>query len=325
MKLSQRKALFELASDESAKKQDLFLKEKTSLYVFFSFDLVNSTIYKNRQKKMWPTVFYYFYQIIKEEIRREFNEIQVWKYIGDEILFFRDLKSSADLFQIVPGAFRALKSTLGYLDKLFKTEDLKPLSLKGTLWIAPVIEVKGEDFADFKPKWDESANIALNVTYENESSFKDFLGPDIDIGFRIAHYSWKEKLVVSADLAFLLLKSNTPGTDDNQSVANDLRIVSYEDLKGIWDSRYYPVIWYYDDWKKINDSFEYDDRFKEKIIGHIIGNIIKGQTEKMDKLEHIFKQLHILENKNELVERLKEIEKTQKAEEKITEISVLEP
>ena len=192
--------------------KDLFLKKPTSplFYVFFSFDLVNSTIYKNEQKEKWPIVFAQFYQIIREEIKKEFQGIKVWKYIGDEILFYKMLNSTEELFEIVHGSFKALNCTLKNLKNSFR-DIFKPLSLKGTIWGAPVMHVRGEELK--KLEMEKSQNIALDVVYENQVSLKDFMGPDIDIGFRISKYAEKEKLVISADLAYMLLTAHPPNKE----------------------------------------------------------------------------------------------------------------
>lgn len=296
--------------------KDLFFEKPTfpQLYVFFSFDLVNSTIYKNKQKEKWPIVFAQFYQIIREEMKKEFQGIKVWKYIGDEVLFFKMLNSNEELFEIVHGSFKALTFTLEKLKNSFP-DIFKPLSLKGTIWEAPVMPVIGEELE--KLEMEKTQNIALDVVYENQASLRDFMGPDIDIGFRISKYAEKEKLVISADLAYMLLKAHPPNKETKKKkndLLQNLKIVSYEDLKGIWNDRYYPVIWYYKNWGKIKDTFEYDDRFKSKIIN----NVCLDQFDDLEELAKIFQQLNLKDEKDSILKILKESEKSakEKAKEK---------
>jgi len=290
------------------------------LYVLFSFDLVNSTVYKNKQTKIWPSVFAQFYQVIKGEMKQRFHGIKILKYIGDEIIFFKEIISTGDLFEVIPGASEVLTSTLEQLGDLYN-ENFKPLSLKGTIWCAPVTVCKGEELKNLK--MEGVRNIALDVVYENEVSLRDFMGPDIDIGFRISKYAEKEKLVISADLAYLLLKTNPPKNimKAGEALVQNLRIVSYEDLKGIWDERYYPIIWYYNDWESIEDTFEYDDRFKHKIIN----NICLKQAKSLENLTGIFTQLGITDEKNKLLTILEESEVLSKKEKlkKQTKIPVI--
>jgi len=250
------------------------------LYVFVSFDLVDSTAYKNKEKEVWPFVFTQFYEVIKAEMKKKFPGIKVWKYIGDEILFFMLVEAAEYLVEIIPQTFRVIKSAREHLRSSFpKVPDLP--YLKGALWCAPVMTVEGEELRDLN--LGAERNIAFDVVYENQASLKDFIGPDIDIGFRMSKYVTKEKLVVSAEIAYLLLKSG-----EASEIMDKLNIVSYENMKGIWDGRYYPIIWYFDDWARIKESFEYDDRFKSKLIDQVYLNQ-SGAIK--DELPKAFEQL----------------------------------
>ena len=290
-----------------------FFRERPYLlYVFFSFDLVDSTLYKNNQKEIWPTVFSHFYTLVRKGMKQKFRGINVWKYIGDEVLFFKELNSKEDLFDVIPGSQEVLTSTLKHLNDVYK-ENLKPLSLKGTIWCAPVTEARGVELRipqDEKPRNFSIDNVYedFDTPYEKSTSRKDFIGPDIDIGFRISKYAEKEKVVASADLAYMVLKSKPPVGIDKNRLTENLKIVSYEDLKGIWNDRYYPIIWYYKDWKNIKESFAYDDRFKSEIID----NVYLNQFDDIKYLLKIFKQLSIIAEKNELLEILEESEKIAK-------------
>ena len=66
---------------------------------------------------------------------------------------------------------------------------------------------------------------------------EDFLGPDIDTGFRIGKCTQPGMLVVSVEMAELL--SEAPG-DVNPMIG---KIVGWEELKGVWNDKRYPVIW----------------------------------------------------------------------------------
>ncbi len=253
-------------------------------------------------------------------MKKQFQGIKVWKYIGDEILFFKLLHSVEELLEILPGSFQVLNRTLENLQKKFNSI-FKPLSIKGTIWCAPVILINGQEIENLGKElenrgMEKTENIAFEVIYENQASLIDFLGPDIDTGFRISKYAEKGKLVISADLAYLLLIAAPTGRlkTKKNSLVSKLKIVSYEDLKGIWQNRFYPVIWYYNDWGKIQKSFEYDDRFKSKIINNIYLNCI----EDLEMLPRIFQQLNRLEEKNNLLKILEDSEKIakEKAKEK---------
>lgn len=58
------------------------------VYLFFSFDLVNSTAFKTGYPKEWKKVFKRFYEITKEEMSKRYSWCAIWKYIGDEVLIY---------------------------------------------------------------------------------------------------------------------------------------------------------------------------------------------------------------------------------------------
>ena len=106
----------------------------------------------------------------------------------------------------------------------------------------------------------------------------DFLGPEIDTGFRVAEYTQRLRLTVSADLAMILcLEANRlinlpdKGATRYQprNVVENMKIVTLKQMKGVWGGRYYPVIWYERDWGSIIRSFEYDEHFGEGLTDNI--------------------------------------------------------
>jgi len=40
-------------------------------------------------------------------------------------------------------------------------------------------------------------------------------------------------------------------------------------LKGVWNDRRYPIIWYEKDWDKVKDTFLYDERFENSIVERV--------------------------------------------------------
>ena len=87
-------------------------------------------------------------------------------------------------------------------------------------------------------------------------------------------------MVVEAKLACLLTKLKTEM--QNEHITNYMRIVSYEQLKGVWDNRYYPIVWYKDNWTYSNNMFVYDDKYNSAIVQRI-------ETSKWESLEDVSK------------------------------------
>lgn len=96
-----------------------------------------------------------------------------WKYNGDEILFYVPLKKWVDARDFVL-----------YFQKLIREQNDQKTKIfvKGTAWIAgfPV------------------DNLILQT---KDSDSIDFIGPDIDLGFRIAALAQKDRIAISPDLA----------------------------------------------------------------------------------------------------------------------------
>ncbi len=201
----------------------------SSVRLFISVDLVGSTAFKNKREAdaktskvpgpPWADVFYTFYKGFPKMFERELDrrlraDIQpkLVKTIGDEVLLQTPIESSADAKDVVRFLARALVS--------YKKTNLSdaPLLLKGTAWIA------GFPINNHHVKFEE----------EGGSGGEDFIGPSIDTGFRIAKAASPSKLIVSVDLALLLLAG-----DD----ALDLYFDGTESLVGVLGGRPYPIIW----------------------------------------------------------------------------------
>jgi hypothetical protein len=200
--------------------------------LFISVDLVGSTAFKNKRESdtktskapgpPWADVFYTFYSGFPKMFERQLDgkrlraaiQPRLVKTIGDEVLLQTPIESSADAKDVVRFLAHALVS--------YKATNLSdaPLLLKGTAWIA---------------------GFPINnhrVQFEDEGGARggeDFIGPSIDTGFRIAKTAAPSRLVVSVDLALLLLSG-----DD----ALDLYIDGAESLIGVLGGRPYPRIWY---------------------------------------------------------------------------------
>lgn len=263
---------------------------KESVYLFFSFDLVNSTSFKvnSSNVKIWPLVITHFYELIQSELRKILPEVVVWKYLGDEILLYLIIKNVEDIYESPRFTYKVQSDVMQTLHKNF---DIKyELNIKSTIWIAGITVIPFIKVKDYKDHTIDNNSIFRNIEFslsDQESDKKDFLGQDIDEGFRIAKYAHKNKVTISVGLAYLL---NRMDKGSHQNIDKDIKIVSLEYLKGIWNDRAYPIIWYYPDWNpnSIMKSFDYDEYKNNEIINSIR---IKNECEDIAKLEYILEQL----------------------------------
>ena len=163
-----------------------------------SADIVGSTAYKASKTDNftpeWAQIFGSFfdafpsllssaYESLDDEYFKQAKNLKAWKFSGDEILFSVELNDYVD-------ALSHLAAFMKVLDDYPKNNWLAksiPLRLKGTAWVAgfPVM------------------NAVINSTDFPE----DYIGPSMDTGFRLAKFATPRKLVVSIELAHILLNS----------------------------------------------------------------------------------------------------------------------
>lgn len=88
-------------------------------------------------------------------------------------------------------------------------------------------------------------NYLIPVPLTDKSKSYEFIGPDIDLGFRIAKYSSKSGITIDLSLAWVLIKESSSFHNSQlPDLSKNLLIHSFIPLKGIWDSKKYPIIRY---------------------------------------------------------------------------------
>ncbi|MDM5235323.1 NUDIX domain-containing protein [Bacillus cereus] len=261
----------------------------SGVYIFYSFDLVNSTSFKAKFLDDWPPVVEYFYLIVKEQLRFLHEDIKVWKHIGDEVLFYKRVTDLSELYSAPQFALNVIRAVNRELNKRFPITK-KNLDCKSTIWLAQIEDkTKQENISGF------SKNIVFLVDGVRGEGAKDFLGPDIDRGFRLSTYAHKQKVVVSPELVHIVsLRRDIESRIEKEQrykIDKDLRIVNYQKLKGIWNDRLYPIIYFYDDWNKIDETFDYDDIInKSPLLTDMLSD--KSNSElKIQYINRIFEDL----------------------------------
>lgn len=250
---------------ESKKDKDISQKQYSGLYVFISFDLVNSTQYKSIEQN-WPNLINGFYDQTALELEKcdSTETLNVWKYIGDEILFFGKVMDPNNLIRLPKDVMKVLNIVNEYIFNKFE-ESRGLLGIKATIWCAQITQFR-ED-TDTKKRQNYLLEKRRINSYDNSDTppavVYDFLGPDIDAGFRLAKQcARKNQVVVSAELSYLIMSHIIKLTEEEQVLEfNKYRILDLVSLKGIWHGRQYPVIWYREQWEK--GVFEYDQSSEE--------------------------------------------------------------
>lgn len=285
---------------------------KKGIYIFVSFDIVNSTQYKPISLK-WPLLIDAFYTKSLDLMNEE--GFSHWKYIGDEVLFYKKLTNvkneKGDLIDIskfheIPGKIFDIMSRIeGEFYSLFPDSKML-VSLKSTLWIADV-DVIPNDFSNQSSYSnyliEKQQNLFKDDIQGNTNNTIDFLGPSIDLGFRLREKARKHQIVISAEFIYLqmLIEKELFETLAIDNV-NNYKIAELCELKGIWHERKYPIIFYRKDWNNDKNVFEYD----EKEISFI------GNTKVAEFIPKIFRDLGRNVSLDKLIDIIKssEVEKT---------------
>ncbi|MBE6048600.1 MAG: NUDIX hydrolase [Clostridium sp.] len=283
-----RQKLIEARISLSEKLLEDVRKEHDGIYMFFSFDLENSTKFKNTFKDKWSKLILLFYERIKKIFRskieceqkkythNQMSEINVWKIVGDEILFYKKVEQPQELFYNIKAMFYTMNE---FYDEIYEMDSFKEknktiikpnIDIKGSVWIAKCEEKKNGQY-NYIYINALTSNQDSNVILGQHQSQIDFLGPDIDEGFRIGKYCSKRKVTVSVNLAYILYELSERDDDifsdlDKKDISSLFRIVSYEKLKGIWEGRLYPIIFYTHIWDNVDNLFNYEDYLKNDIV-----------------------------------------------------------
>jgi hypothetical protein len=205
-----------------------FLKPK--LRLFLSADVVGSTQFKQRgplsiEKDGWLGTFIQFYRDIERDFFAQWDAYksfaeknhwpargnpEFWKCNGDEVIFTKILNDHREAFA---GTYAWVQAVRKYREELHSKH--KGLDLKATAWLAG-FPINNSEIAFRTSAAQSSAEIAEATTanYDLLEKFysgdlrhgviRDFIGPSIDLGFRLSQHSTPQKMVVSVDLALMV-------------------------------------------------------------------------------------------------------------------------
>lgn len=227
--------------------------------LFLSVDLVGSTAFKARfsdrdgssSNPVWVTQIRHFYREFPRYLSNRFEKLiaatdgavsyrelvpRTWKTIGDEIIFCVRLISLEHLAHCMTAFLRALEDYGVHLDGSGKR-----LDVKGAGWVAafpaPNVTVEVLGLSSASDQQSDLLDEAFELRADKNPEEFDFLGKEIDSGFRAAKNAASDQFMASLELAWLLAE------------AAHLEIFqakfSYEGrqiLKGVISDRPYPLV-----------------------------------------------------------------------------------
>jgi hypothetical protein len=203
--------------------------------LFVSLDICGSTAFKSvlvKSPNKWATTISDFFLQARTCFSSRMPDVeatfQFWKTIGDEILFSLEVRSFREI-QTATKFILDRKSELGG-DIFDKSQKLgMPLMIKTALWLAEISSINDESAINLH--FDAKGET---LTSDEEAPYKDYIGPGIDLGFRLAKLSQPRASVISIELAYSLLQES-----QNALIPRYLR---REEIKGVLKGLPYPIM-----------------------------------------------------------------------------------
>lgn len=208
--------------------QSIDIDFKSKVRIFFSVDVIGSTAFKNQKNedKVQPWIYFFneFYKgfpvIFSHYAGQAYSKLGTnllpeeqipplfWKSLGDELLFQNTITNRKQVSALV----LAFKESIENFN-FSKESATFGLSVKGTAWLAgfPI----------------KNAEVVL----QNKL---DFIGPNMDLGFRLSKFATDSKMIISLSLAKILV----------HNIDNELTFFyqGKQSLKGILNGIAYPII-----------------------------------------------------------------------------------
>jgi hypothetical protein len=191
---------------------------------------------------------------------------RVWKTIGDEVLFVKDITDHRQIvitIQVWIGAIRRMKE--------FLRAEHSTLDVKSACWTAGFPFRNREVVLDPSPSlnrgkvedyYKESGKL-LNSYYSNKKKPNiviDYIGPSIDIGFRLSSHSNSRKMMVSVDVAYLISMTQV----DGEIKRIDFFYDGSTALKGVLGGSNYPLFWI--DMSSDESLARFEDKLKKQNV-----------------------------------------------------------
>jgi len=198
--------------------------------LFMSVDLAGSTNFKDVTTPKngtpgWLEAFETYFKelplVLMGQVAQAFleaesvPEVSVWKVIGDEIVFQAEPRTAEEALLLTEAFYRTVVT---YDARLFERW---PLRIRGCIWAAR--------FPD--------RNIAIEIREMADmgggDAYADYLGPDIDLGFRLSPHAHFGQVIMSMNLAEVLARM-----PDRHGF--HFHYLGKQVLKGVYRGRPYP-------------------------------------------------------------------------------------
>lgn len=275
------------------------------IFLFVNFDICNFTKYK-REHSTWLELLRKFIHVCLS--KDSYYPLEFWKFNGDSITYKLKIQSVHEIC-------RYIKSTLYLLTKIqdeICIGEIKKVYVKAGIWIC-----------EFPQKYSMCMN---NTRIETNMLGREFVGENVDEGFRLCACSKADILVVDPKIVYLInlydeVLNNASSSpkfhidsemlkkaqekiknleQTNQKKFGDFRntikevnrnlyFAEFQKCKGVWDDRDYPIFWYIE--KIENKNFVYDEIVgKKMLLEHDIYQESLSAEHDKEQREHRFKE-----------------------------------
>lgn len=275
---------------------------KEVVYIFVSFDICDSTILKQKYQNIWSDVINQFMTYNK------IPNMQFWKFNGDELLFKGQIETVTEIISVIEYVYHKIFAIQATLQK-----HVPNLYIKSTIWMARVNSTE------------KSQDYTIPNHLIKYSDKVDFIGENIDEGFRLTGHSSKQKLVIDPKIICVLIKAleyaqldvgtKIEGNDFANSISltektvnsnikgslieflKKMYFLGYKNSKGIWNGRDYPIIIYIDPKElQFENVVHYDEYFNKKETLELVKNINsenanQDQPKKILEIKRIIEQI----------------------------------
>lgn len=258
--------IYDLYTERSTKRK----KQKKSaprgaVYLFASFDLCDFTALKVKYPHRWFDVLVNILQVITE---KSFG-MNFWKFIGDEFLFYKEISTALEVVETIEDAHDFMR----YME--FSTraalKDGSFVSVATGMWIANITNtapLSGDDV-------EQNASNFLLRDFRLSKGGLDFVGVNVDEGFRMCQMASRGCIVVDPKIVYMFLSLSTLINKRNRrckftrkistarlnalkkrvkAFAKSLVFIEYGSLKGVPGGDDYPIMRYVKEKRRCADN-----------------------------------------------------------------------
>lgn len=209
--------------------------------LFLSADIIGSTAYKQPldfktdrpdRHGQWAGIIQGFYTSVREafqnthwlQAKSRLTSVhgedaasrllgeppRFWKTIGDEVVFWKELSGSVQIWLTLACWMKTIETVRNEFADMKGDNRANRLDVKSAAWMAgfPVRNKVLLNIPSSDPPG-EGLSERLRAFYQGDSTQDlDFIGPGIDVGFRVSGLASARKLTISLDVAYALARTH---------------------------------------------------------------------------------------------------------------------